>query len=119
MCEVAGSLSESDVVELAEHFAAMKRISAGEAPVAELVRAGERIHAEHCAKCHVLPDDADVENALGIPLHGQRPAYLKMALEAYLDGDRQTLVPAMAEQLAQLDDDDVGALINYYSSYQP
>jgi cytochrome c553 len=119
MCELAASLSEADIEELADYFAAMKRIFAGESPDAALVQAGERIHAERCAKCHVLPGAEDVENALGIPLHGQRSAYLRMALKAYLDGERETLVPRMAEQLAQLDAEDVRALVNYYSSYQP
>lgn len=119
MCALVATLSEADVEELAEYFGAMKRVSAGERRDPALAAAGERIHEEHCAICHVLPDDKDAENALGIPLHGQRSAYLRMALNAYLTGDRETLVPAMAEQIRQLDADDIDALINYYASYQP
>lgn len=119
MCEIAATLSEAEVLELAEYFAAMKRISAGEAADPTFASAGERIHGEHCAKCHVLPDDKDAENALGIPLHGQRSAYLKLAFVAYLSGDRETLVPEMAEKLELLNSDDIDALINYYSSYRP
>lgn len=119
MCETAATLSEADVVELAGYFASMKRIWAREAADETLAKTGERIHAEHCAKCHVLPDDKDAEYALGIPLHGQRSAYLKIAFVAYLSGDRETLVPEMADKLELLNADDVDALINYYSSYQP
>ncbi len=60
-----------------------------------------------------------MENALGIPLHGQRIKYLEFALQAYLDGDRLSLIPLMAEKIALLDDDDVEALIHYYASYRP
>ena len=119
MCEIASTLGDDEVLQLAEHFASMKRIWANEASDPAFSKIGERIHEEHCAKCHVLPDDEDVENALGIPLHGQRSDYLKVAFVAYLSGDRETLVPGMAEKLEILDADDVDALINYYSGYQP
>jgi cytochrome c553 len=119
MCEIAATLSDAEVAELAEYFASMKRIWAHEPSDPTFAKAGERLHKEHCAKCHVLPDDEDVENALGIPLQGQRSAYLRVALVAYLSGDRETLVPGMSEKLELLNADDVDALISYYSGYQP
>jgi cytochrome c553 len=119
MCQIAATLSEADVLELAEHFGAMRRVSAGEEFDATLAQTGAPIHEKHCGQCHVMPDDEDVEYALGIPLHGQRSAYLKAALDAYLNGDRETLVPAMAAKLALLDANDIEALVNYYASYQP
>ncbi len=119
MCEIVAALSETEIVEFAEHYGAMSRISAGEALDATLAPTGEQLHKKHCAKCHLLPDDEDIEFALGIPLHGQRSAYLKIALDAYLTGDRDTLVPAMAARLNVLDAADIEALINYYASYRP
>jgi len=119
MCETVASLSESEIEELANHYAKMNRISSGEDFNARLAKVGELIHQEHCAKCHVLPDNEDVESALGIPLHGQRAAYLRLALGAYFSGDRDTLVPVMAEKLEQLDADKIEALVNYYASYRP
>lgn len=119
MCDAVSTLSDSDIVELAEYFAAMKRVFAGEARDATLAQAGERIHEEHCAICHVPPDDENAEFALGIPLHGQRSTYLKIELDAYLTGDREALVPAMAAKLKLLDARDIESLINYYSSYRP
>lgn len=118
MCETAANLSETEIVDLAEHFSAMGRISAGEARDEALVVIGERLHTEHCAKCHVLPGDEEVEDAIGIPLQGQRSAYLKLAFQSYLSGDRETLVPEMAEKLELLDASDIDALIKYYSSYE-
>jgi len=119
MCEAIRPLSEDDIEELAQHYSAMERISSGEEFDSRLAQVGELIHEEHCARCHVLPDDEDVEYALGIPLHGQRSAYLRLALGAYFSGDRETLVPIMAEQLALLDADKIEALVNYYASYRP
>jgi len=119
MCAMAATLSESEIMELAEYFSSMSRISSGEAFDETLAKAGELVHEEHCAVCHLQPDDEESEEALGIPLHGQRSAYLKAALEAYLSGDRDTLVPAMATKLSQLDAGQIEALINYYASYRP
>lgn len=119
MCEAIAPLSDANIVELAEYYSAMNRISSDEVFNARLAQVGETIHQEHCAKCHVLPEDENVESALGIPLHGQRSAYLRLALGAYFSGDRETLVPVMAEKLEQLDADKIEALVNYYASYKP
>jgi sulfide dehydrogenase cytochrome subunit len=119
MCEAIAPLSEAEIAELADYYSAMPRINSGEKFDARLAQVGKLIHDEHCAICHVLPDDEDVENALGIPLHGQRAAYLRLAFGAYFSGDRDTLVPVMAEKLGQLDADKIDALINYYASYRP
>jgi sulfide dehydrogenase cytochrome subunit len=119
MCEVAAALKEAEIEELAEHYSKMSRISSDEEFNARLAQVGQLIHNEHCAQCHVAPDDEDVASAIGIPLHGQRAAYLRLALGAYFSGDRDTLVPVMAEKLEELDADKIEALVNYYSSYRP
>jgi sulfide dehydrogenase cytochrome subunit len=119
MCETVAGLKDAEIEELAEHYSKMNRISSGEEFNARLAQVGELIHQEHCAQCHVAPDDEDVVLALGIPLHGQRAAYLRLALGAYFSGDRDTLVPIMAEKLEQLDADKIEALVNYYASYRP
>lgn len=119
MCEAIAPLSNADILELARHYSAMQRISSGEEFDATLATAGKLIHEEHCAKCHVMPDDEDAEFALGIPLNGQRSAYLRLALGAYMTGDRETLIAAMAEKLQLLDQDKIEALVNYYASYSP
>ncbi len=119
MCDTIEFLSENDVVELAEHYAAMPRISSEEPYDEKLAAVGKLIHDEHCAQCHLSPDDEDVADALGIPLHGQKSAYLRLALGAYLTGDRDTLVPIMADKLRMLDPGKIQALVNYYASYSP
>ncbi len=119
MCEAIAPLSEDEIVALAAHYAALPRISSDEEYDKDLAAVGKLIHDDLCAQCHVLPTDDDVENALGIPLNGQRAAYLRMALGAYLTGDRETLVPKMADKLQQLDQGKIDALIHYYASWDP
>jgi len=119
MCEAVAPLSDADIVEMAEYYSNMKRISLDEKFDARLAQVGKLIHDEDCAKCHLLPDDTGAENALGIPLHGQRSAYLRLALGAYFSGDRETLVPVMAEKIEKLDAGKIEALVNYYASYSP
>jgi cytochrome c553 len=119
MCDVVAPLSEAEILEFAEYYSTFPHIFSEEDIDARLARIGGLIHQEHCAICHVLPNDEDAENALGIPLHGQHATYLRIALDAYLSGDRETLVPVMEERIRQLDAVEIEALVNYYSSYQP
>ena len=119
MCEAVADLSEEQVFAIAEHYSAMPRIASGESFDETLVGVGEAFHNEHCAKCHVRPDDPDAAVALGIPLHGQRSAYLWTALGAYISGDRESLLPQMEEKLQLMDADMIEALASYYASWSP
>jgi cytochrome c553 len=118
MCEAIAALTEDQIIKLAEYYAAMPRISSGEEFDRKLAAVGKLIHDDLCAQCHVLPTDEDVDNALGIPLNGQRAAYLRMALGAYMTGDRETLVPIMADKLRELDQGKIEALVNYYAGWE-
>ena len=117
MCETVLHTSDERIADLAEHYAAQPRSSSKEAFDSDLAAKGKQIHAELCVQCHVKPDDPGVDEALGIPLHGQRSVYLRYALESYMDGRRENLLEAMEEKLAQIDSDDIEALVNYYASY--
>jgi len=118
MCEVVAELSEDDVIELSEYFAAKRRGPSPEEFDASLAAEGEALHQEHCANCHVAPDDEDVSSAIGIPLHGQRSEYLRYAIESYFSGDREALLATMANRILLLEPGDLGALVHYYSSYR-
>lgn len=119
MCDAIAPLSEEEIVEMAEYYSAMPRISSDEEFDQRLADVGKLIHDEQCAQCHVFPEDENVDSALGIPLNGQRSDYLRLALGAYFTGDRETLVPVMADELRKLDPGKIQALINYYASYSP
>jgi len=43
---------------------------------------------------------------------------LRYAIEAYFGGDREALVEKMAHAIRELKPGDLGALVNYYSSYR-
>jgi cytochrome c553 len=119
MCEVVFQLTEEEVAEAADYFAAQKRVLSGEPYSDRLAMRGRNLHRQHCIKCHARPDDERAADAIGIPLHGQRSAYLRYAMESYFNGNRSTLVPEMEARIRQLTPDDVEALINYYASYKP
>lgn len=118
MCEVVAELSEDDIVELSVHYAAIVRGPSLEGFDAGLAAEGEALHEKHCSNCHVPPDDEGVASAIGIPLHGQRPEYLRYAIESYFSGDRESLLATMANRILLLEPGDLGALVHYYSSYR-
>lgn len=118
MCAAVARLSAPEVLEVADYFAAQQRGSPKEAFDPALAAVGARLHRQHCSTCHLPPHDDDVAYAVGIPLHGQRPGYIRYAINAYLDGDREALLEAMARQLQQLEPSDLEALVNHYASYQ-
>lgn len=117
MCETVLHTGDARIADLAEHYAGQRRGPSNEPYDSELAAKGEKLHTEHCSKCHVRPDDPEVAEALGIPLHGQRGVYLRYALQSYKDGRRENLLDAMGEKLKQVDSDDIEALVNYYASY--
>lgn len=119
MCETVAELDEDTVFDIANYYGAKERQALNQPYDEKLAEEGAALHRQHCAACHVRPDSKEAEYAIGIPLHGQREEYLRYALEAYLAGDREALLPAMAHELDELEAGDIGALVNYYASYRP
>ena len=117
MCSTAAALSDEQIAELAAYYGALERYSHASTFNETLAAQGKEIHERLCARCHLPPDDPDVAHAMGIPLHGQRADYLRYALESYMVGRRENLLPEMEEKIRQLDHDDIRALVNYYVSY--
>lgn len=118
MCETVAALSNAEVSAVAEYFAGLVRTYNLEDFDAELAARGAVLHERHCGACHVPPHDEDVAYAIGIPLHGQRPDYIRYAIGAYFGGKREPLLDTMAHEIQQLDQGDFDALVNYYSSYR-
>lgn len=119
MCETVERLDEAGVAIVADHYAAQVRRASAAPFDAALAAEGGDLHRDLCSICHLRPDDPGVGDALGIPLHGQRPEYLRFALEAYREGYRTELLPAMEERIDALAPGDLDALVNYYASYRP
>ena len=118
MCETVAALSEAQVTAAAEYFSKQVRKYNREEFDQALAAKGAVLHERHCSPCHVPPDDEDVDYAVGIPLHGQRPDYIRYAIRAYFSGKREPLLDTMAHEIQQLDPTDIDALVNYYSSYR-
>lgn len=117
MCDTANLLSDEDVADLAEHYAAIDRPSLDEDIDEGLAALGEPVHRKLCSRCHVPPDHRDAADVLGPPLHGQRADYLSYAIKAYLSGTRENLLDEMKEKISLMDEGDVEALAHYYGSY--
>jgi len=117
MCETVAGLDEAEVGEVAEHYSGLEREFSGVDFDPDLAKEGAALHEALCSQCHWRPDAFGVEDALGIPLHGQRPDYLRLALDEYKSGARVALLDAMAEKIYALRPGDFEALVNYYASY--
>ena len=117
MCSTASILSDDDIKAVALHYGALERYSHATTFNENLAAKGAVIHERLCARCHVPPDDPGVAEALGYPLHGQRADYLQYALESYLNGNREHLLPQMEAKIKELNHGDIRALVDYYVSY--
>ncbi len=118
MCETVASLTAAEVSAAAGYFSGLVREYNREEFDRELAAQGAVLHERHCAACHIPPHDEDVAYAIGIPLHGQRPDYVRYAIRAYFEGKREPLLDTMAHEIGQLGAEDFDALVNYYSSYR-
>jgi len=119
MCETVAEFDEDLVFDIANYYGAKERQALDQDFDEKLAEEGAALHRQHCGACHARPDSRQADFAIGIPLHGQRKEYLRFAIEAYLAGDREALLPAMAHELGELEAGDIGALVNYYASYRP
>jgi sulfide dehydrogenase cytochrome subunit len=115
MMALVKNLKDHEVATDAEFFASKTFVPRKQEFDAEKAKAGEKIHASQCNKCHqnggrVPDDDAGI-------LGGQWISYLRHVLEEYHAGKRP--MPAnMKAKIDKLDNTDIEALVNYYASLQ-
>jgi sulfide dehydrogenase cytochrome subunit len=113
MCNVTKDLSDEQIKELAEHFAAFPFKPANQPFDAALVEKGRQLHEDYCEVCHG-DSPANAEKSV---LHGQWSEYLRYALTQYRGGHRKQ-PPSMRRQTEKLSDADIDALISFYASYR-
>lgn len=106
----AASLSEQDLRDLAAYFATSSPVSsaghaAGSAPAA----------AQTCVACHGT-DGVGIQPDYPT-LAGQHADYIEQALKAYRKGTRQNAI--MNGMSAQLKDEDIRALAEYFAGQAP
>ncbi|HXQ30657.1 MAG TPA: c-type cytochrome [Steroidobacteraceae bacterium] len=113
MCKIVVGMTDQQIKELAEHFAAFPFKRAQQPFKPGLVEQGRQLHEDYCAVCHG-ENPADAEKSI---LHGQWADYLRYALSQYRSGHRKQ-PPSMRRQTEKLSDQDIEAIVNYYASYR-
>jgi len=115
MCAVTADLSDEQIDEIAAYYAGLPFVAAKQDFDAALAEAGKAVHEAQCDRCH-SEGGSNPEDEAGI-LAGNLMGYLEAQLAAYRAGDREQ-PKKMEEKIAELSDDDVKALVNYYASQQ-
>jgi sulfide dehydrogenase cytochrome subunit len=115
MCAVTADLSDDMIDEVAAYYAEKPFVAAKQDFDAALAEAGKAVHDAECDRCH-SEGGSNPEDDAGI-LAGQWMGYLEDTFAEYKAGEREQ-PKKMEEKLNALSDDDVKALIHYYSSQQ-
>ena len=112
MCKISVDLTDAEILELSEYFAAFPFVPAEQEFDPELVTWGMHLHEDFCEVCHGdSPEDADRSI-----LHGQWKEYLRYSLSQYKIGARKQ-PPSMRRQTEKLSQSDIDALVDFYASY--
>lgn len=115
MCTMTAKLSDDQIEELAEYYAAMEYRPVQQEFDADKATAGAAIHDEKCGKCHTRGgSDPDDESSI---LAGQPLSYLLMSLKQFAAGERDQPA-AMESKTVGMSEADIEALAHYYASQQ-
>lgn len=115
MCKVAAELSDDQIEELAEYYAAKPFVRAKQPFDAAKAELGAKVHDRECEKCHedagsVPDDDAGI-------MAGQWMDYLRKTFEEYSSGDRP-MTEKMEVKYEKLGAEELEALLHFYASQQ-
>ena len=117
MTPFAEGLSDAELQELADHFAALEPAPPQEDPDPQAYARGAAVAKEHrCASCHLR----DFSGAGQVPgFAGQREDYLEKALRDYKSGERPGYEPAMAEVMASIPASEIAGLSHFLAHFDP
>jgi len=115
MCKVVEAMTEDEIIEIADYYAQLEFVPAKQAFDPALAAQGEKIQDGTCEKCHAA-GGTDVEDEASI-LGGQWMGYLELQLQQYRSGEREKSEDGI-EQIEELSNADVTALVHYYASQQ-
>lgn len=115
MCDVAESLSEDEIMEIADHYAELEFVAAKQDFDASLVDAGKAIHDDRCERCHA-DGGSNPEDEAGI-LAGRWMGYMRRTFEEYASEARWQ-PEKMKKEMDPLSEADVEALLHFYASQQ-
>jgi cytochrome c553 len=113
MNELAASFLPEDVINLSLFYASMPNEQFPEPADPEEVRLGEQYYASVCQACH----GADGRGEKGYSwLAGQKPEYIRRALERYRERTGGRLDPTMVAVTHKLTDEEIDSLAAYIST---
>jgi len=113
MCQIAAGLSDSDIAQLGDYFAAQTFVPALQTFDAELANKGKVIQEKKCSTCHDKDGALPGDNA-GI-LAGQKIDYLRQQVKFFKEGKRP-MHKRMKPKLEALDESEVEAVVNFFAS---
>lgn len=117
MTPFAQGLSDGELQQLSEHFAAFEPAPPQTDPDPQAYARGAAIASDHrCGSCHL----GDFSGRGQVPrLAGQREDYLAKALREYKSGDRPGYEPAMAEVMAPIPAAAIADLAHFLAHLAP
>jgi cytochrome c553 len=117
MTPFAEGLSDAELQQLSEHFAALEPPPPQADPDPPAYAGGAALAREHrCGSCHL----GDFSGKGQVPrLAGQREDYLAKALREYKSGDRPGYEPAMAEVMATIPASEIADLAHFLAHFDP
>jgi cytochrome c553 len=117
MTPFAHGLSDAELQQLAEHFAAFEAAPPPTDPDPQPYARGAAIASEHrCGSCHL----GDFSGRDQVPrLAGQREDYLAKALREYQSGERPGYEPTMAEVMAPIPASAIVDLAHFLAHFDP
>jgi sulfide dehydrogenase cytochrome subunit len=115
MCEIVKDMTGAQIREIADYFAGKPFVRAKQQFDPDLARKGKAVHDQYCEKCHSDGGTHSDDDA-GMPA-GQWIPYLEQAFDEFHTGKRP-MSKKMKDKMAQLDQNDVKALIQFYASIQ-
>jgi len=115
MCEIVKDLTGAQIREIADYFAGQPFVRAKQKFDTDLARKGKAVHDQYCEKCHSDGGTHSDDDA-GMPA-GQWIPYLEQAFDEFHTGKRP-MSKKMKDKMAQLDQNDIKALIQFYASIQ-
>jgi cytochrome c553 len=110
--------SAQSVADVAAYIDTLEiNVDTGKGPGDDL-ELGERLYAEHCAKCHGARGEGD--NDTFVPrIQSQHYEYLLRQFEWIRDGKRRNANPEMVLQIQNLEPRETHAILDYVSRLEP
>jgi len=113
MCQVTEALTDDQLDVLSRTFSAFPFEGVESDFDPALASRGREVHYAQCNACHAGGATHSREGAA--ILRGQKPDYLRSALEDFQHG-RRPVLRTMITRLKRLDHDQLHALLNFYAS---